>query len=178
MSGHLCVFTGSSPARDPGHRALARELGLAMARRRIRLVYGGGNCGLMGVVADAVLEGGGEVTGVIPRALVARERAHQGLTELIVTEDMHARKARMVALSDAFLALPGGFGTLDELFEVTTWRQLGIHRKPIGLLDRNGFWMGLLAFLDHAAEAGFIGSDGPHLLHGDDAEAVLDQLFA
>jgi len=109
---------------------------------------------------------------------VERERAHQGLTRLIVTEDMHTRKARMVALSDAFLALPGGYGTLDELFEVTTWRQLGIHRKPIGLLDRGGFWTGLLAFLATAEEAGFIGRDCPKPAHGDDVEGVLDQLFA
>ncbi|BDU77363.1 LOG family protein [Mesoterricola sediminis] len=177
MSASLCVFTGSSDARDPRHADLARELGRAMARRGIRLVYGGGNCGLMGLLADAVLEGGGQVTGVIPRALVARERAHRGLTELIVTEDMHARKARMVNLSDAFLAMPGGYGTLDELFEVTTWRQLGIHTKPVGLLDRGGFWGGLLAFLDRASEAGFIGADGPRLVHGEDVDGVLTELM-
>jgi hypothetical protein len=173
----LCVFTGASTGNDPGHRALAEDLGRAMAGRGIRLVYGGGNCGLMGAVADAALRGGGRVVGVIPRGLVAREQAHRGLTELIVTEDMHARKARMAALSDAFLALPGGYGTLDELFEAVTWFQLGIHRKPIALLDGDGFWDPLRAFLAQVRRMGFIAPDGLELPLGRDPEGVLDLLF-
>ena len=148
-----------------------------MARRGIRLVYGGGNCGLMGIVADAVLSGGGRAVGVIPEALVDREQAHQGLTRLIVTKDMHSRKATMASLSDAFLALPGGYGTLDELFEVVTWFQLGIHRKPIGLLDSGGFWSGLLGFLDHVRAEGFIAPEGLRLPCHEDPDAILDRLL-
>jgi len=173
----LCVFTGSAPGNDPRHREAAADLGRAMARRDLGLVYGGGNCGLMGIVADAVLAGGGRVVGVIPRALVAREVAHQGLTELIVTEDMHSRKARMVQLSDAFLAMPGGYGTLDELFEVVTWHQLGIHHKPIGLLDSEGFWDGLRGFLAQVRGAGFIPPGSPELPCHGDPEAILELLL-
>lgn len=178
MSGRsLCVFTGASLGRDPGHRALAERLGAALARRGHALVYGGGNCGLMGVVANAVLAGGGRVVGVIPRGLVQRELAHRGLTELVVTEDMHSRKARMAAQADAFLALPGGYGTLDELFEIVTWRQLGIHAKPIGLLDAGGFWAGLHGFLEHVRAAGFIPEGSPALPCAEDPEAILDLLL-
>jgi uncharacterized protein (TIGR00730 family) len=174
---NLCVFTGATPGRHEHHREAARALGRAMARRGLGLVYGGGNCGLMGVVADAVLEAGGRAVGVIPRALVEREQAHRGLTELIVTEDMHSRKAKMARLSDAFLALPGGYGTLDELFEMVTWFQLGIHAKPIGLLDSAGFWDGLLGFLAHVRAEGFIAQDGLQLPCAADPEELLDRLF-
>jgi hypothetical protein len=174
---NLCVFTGASPGHHQRHHLAAAALGRAMARRGLGLVYGGGNCGLMGVVADAVLEGGGRVVGVIPRGLMARELAHLGLSELIVTEDMHTRKATMVARSDAFLALPGGYGTLDELFEVVTWFQLGIHHKPIGLLDSGGFWDGLRTFLAQVRTEGFIAPDGLDLPCHGEPEGILDLLF-
>jgi uncharacterized protein (TIGR00730 family) len=173
----ICVFCGASTGLNPRHQTLAGELGRSVARRGLRLVYGGGNCGLMGVVANAALEAGGEVVGVIPRQMVAWEQAHRGLTELIITEDMHSRKARMVQLSDAFLALPGGYGTLDELFEAATWFQLGIHHKPIGLLDGDGFWEPLRAFLGQVRQAGFIARDGLELPCQADPEALLDTLL-
>jgi len=156
----LCVFTGSSFGSSPRYLETAVGLGQALARRGIDLVYGGAHCGLMGALADSVLQGGGRVVGVMPQALVDREVAHHGLTELIITADMHSRKARMGLLADAFVALPGGYGTLEELFEVVTWRQLGIHRKPIGLLDCGGFWDGLMAFLAHTRTEGFIPESG------------------
>jgi hypothetical protein len=132
----------------------------------------------MGALADAVLQSGGQVVGVLPRALVEKEKAHTGLTELIITEDMHTRKARMAQLADAFLALPGGFGTLDELFEMLTWAQLGIHGKPIGLLNVDGFWDGLLAFLGQVQGAGFLPESGLLLLgNAPEPEGVLDLLF-
>ena len=175
--GALCVFTGSSPGHRPCYREAAAALGRALARRGTTLVYGGAHCGLMGAVADAALAGGGRVVGVMPRALVAREVAHQGLSELIITEDMHTRKARMAALADAFLALPGGYGTLEELFEVITWSQLGLHRKPIGLLDSGGFWGGLQAFLAHTRTEGFIPAGGLAVLPSEtDPERMLDLL--
>src|SRR6185312_15560836 len=135
----LCVYCGSSSGRHPEYAEQAHAFGTEMARRGIGLVYGGGNVGLMGVVADAVLADGGEAVGVIPRALVDRELAHARLTELVVVDTMHARKQRMHDLSDGFIALPGGFGTLDELFEALTWAQLGMHAKPCGLLDFDGY---------------------------------------
>ncbi len=170
----LCVFAGSNSGTNPRHLEAAAALGRAMARRNLGLVYGGAHCGLMGTLADAVLQGGGRVTGVMPRALVAREKAHRSLTELIITEDMHSRKARMVQLSGAFLALPGGFGTLDELFEVLTWAQLGIHAKPVGLLNSDGFWDGLMAFLGQVEAHGFLHGDG---LAGLPCEADPDRLL-
>lgn len=172
--GSLCVFAGSHSGTNPHHLAAAVALGQAMARRGTGLVYGGAHCGLMGALADAVLQGGGRAVGVMPRALVAREKAHRGLTELIITEDMHSRKARMVQLSGGFLALPGGFGTLDELFEVLTWAQLGIHAKPVGLLNSDGFWDGLLAFLGQVEAHGFLHGDG---LAGLPCEADPDRLL-
>ncbi|HEX8952116.1 MAG TPA: TIGR00730 family Rossman fold protein, partial [Polyangia bacterium] len=144
----LCVFCGSSPGRSPDYAAAARRVGALLARRGIGLVYGGGNVGLMGIVADAVLADGGEVVGVIPRALVDRELAHGRLSELVVVDTMHERKQRMHDLSDGFIALPGGFGTLDELFEALTWAQLGMHQKPCGLLDVNDFFAPLRAFIE------------------------------
>jgi uncharacterized protein (TIGR00730 family) len=173
----LCVFTGSHPGHHEKFRAAAAALGEAMARREVGLVYGGGNCGLMGVVADAVLAGGGRVVGVIPHALLEREVAHRGLTELIVTPDMHSRKARMVGLADAFVALPGGYGTLDELFEVVTWSQLGIHKKPIGLLDVDGFWDGLVTFLAQVRTEGFIPAGALALPRETDPCRILDVLL-
>ncbi|HEY2943327.1 MAG TPA: TIGR00730 family Rossman fold protein [Vicinamibacteria bacterium] len=152
----VCVFCGSSPGRRPAFAAAASELGARLAADRIGLVYGGGSVGLMGTVADAALAAGGEVVGVIPEALAGKEVAHTGLTRLHVVKSMHERKALMAGMADAFVALPGGFGTLDELFEAITWGQLGIHRKPIGLLDVEGYFAPLLAFVDRAVGDGFI----------------------
>jgi uncharacterized protein (TIGR00730 family) len=152
----VCVFCGSSPGTDPVHIARARELGQLLASRGLGLVFGGGHVGLMGAVADAALAAGGEVTGVIPRALELRELAHGGLTRLHVVGSMHERKARMAELADAFLALPGGMGTLDELAEIVTWAQLGVHAKPIGLLDVRGYFQPLMAFFDRAEQEGFL----------------------
>ena len=152
----LCVFCGSQPGRNPAYTDAAATFGQMLARRGVGLVYGGGRVGLMGVLADSVLAGGGEVIGVIPQALVARELAHTGVTDLRVVASMHERKALMADLSDAFVALPGGFGTLEEFCEATTWTQLGLHQKPCGLLNVAGFYEMLLGMFDHAADEGFI----------------------
>jgi len=152
----LCVFCGSSPGHDPAHGASAAQLGRVLAERGIGLVYGGGRVGLMGILADAALAAGGEVIGVIPQALLDREIGHRGLTQLRVVDSMHARKALMGELAEGFIALPGGIGTLEELFEVWSWAQLGLHRKPCGLLDVNGFFAPLVDFLDRQVEAGFV----------------------
>jgi len=152
----LCVFCGSSAGRDPAYRQLAEALGRTLAERGIGLVYGGGRVGLMGALADAALAAGGAVIGVIPQALLDREIGHRGLTDLRVVGSMHERKALMAELGDGFVALPGGVGTLEELFEVWTWGQLGLHAKPCGVLDRDGFYAPLLAFLDHLVQSGFV----------------------
>lgn len=152
----ICVFCGSSSGRGTTYLHAAEQLGLLMAQRGIGLVYGGASVGLMGTVANAVLAGGGQVTGVIPQALVEREVAHHALEDLRIVSSMHARKALMADLSDAFIALPGGIGTLEELFEVWTWTQLGNHAKPCGVLNINGFYSTLGAFLDHVVEEGFL----------------------
>lgn len=152
----LAVYCGSSLGLDPAFADTARALGEEMARRRIDLVYGGGRLGLMGVVADAVLAGGGNVYGVIPQALTDLEVAHRGLTELHTVTSMHERKAKMTELTDAFVALPGGIGTFDELFEAWTWNALGYHAKPFALLNVNGFWDGMIGFLDHVTANGFM----------------------
>jgi uncharacterized protein (TIGR00730 family) len=152
----LAVYCGAAMGTDPAHADLARRLGVRMAERGIALVYGGGHRGLMGVVADAVLGAGGEAYGVIPQALVDLEVAHTGLTELHIVTNMHERKAKMTELTDAFVAIPGGIGTLDELFEAWSWYALGYHAKPFALLAEDGFWDPLLVFLDGARDAGFI----------------------
>ncbi|MGZ3408124.1 MAG: LOG family protein [Polyangia bacterium] len=171
----LCVFCGSSPGRSAAYTASARRLGSLFARRGIGLVYGGGNVGLMGVVADAVLAEGGEAIGVIPRALVDRELAHARLSELVVVDSMHERKQHMHDRADGFIALPGGFGTLDELFEALTWAQLGMHGKPCGLLDVDGFWEPLLALVQRQVAEEFVRSHhAMMLLHNNDPEALLD----
>lgn len=154
--GRLCVFCGSNPGRDPGYRRLAERLGQTLARRGIGVVYGGGRVGLMGALADATLAAGGEVIGVIPQALLDREIGHRGLTDLRVVGSMHERKALMAELADGFVALPGGIGTLEELFEVWTWAQLGLHAKPCGVLHDDGFYAPLVGFLDHLVETGFV----------------------
>ena len=152
----MCVFCGSSPGNDPAYAALARAVGEGLARRGIGVVYGGGRVGLMGFVADAALEAGGEVIGVIPQGMVDRELAHRGVTQLRIVATLHERKAVMAELSDAFIALPGGLGTLEELAEVVSWAQLGLHAKPIGLLGVGGYWADLLRWLDGAVKAGFV----------------------
>jgi uncharacterized protein (TIGR00730 family) len=175
----LCVFCGSSPGGDPGYAACARELGELLTRRGIGLVYGGARAGLMGTLADAVLEAGGEVTGVIPKALLEREIAHLGLTDLRTVDSMHERKALMADLSDGFLALPGGLGTFEELFEIVTWAQLGMHRKACGLLNVRGFYDGLAAFLDHAVAERFLRPEHRDLLLVETtAGAMLERLLA
>ncbi len=152
----ICVFCGSSMGASPAFAEGARALGRALAEAGITLVYGGGGVGLMGVLADAVLEAGGEVIGVIPRPLWARELGHTGLTALHVVDSMHQRKALMAELSDGFIALPGGAGTLEEFAEMWTWGLLGVHRKPCGLLEVNGYYAPLLALLDHMVAQGFL----------------------
>ena len=152
----LCVYCGSSPGHHPEYTEQARAFGTEMARRGIALIYGGGKVGLMGTVADAVLAGGGKVIGVIPRQLVELEVAHPGLSELVVVETMHQRKTRMYDLSDAFVALPGGFGTMDEMFEMLTWAQLGLHRYPCAFLDVRGYYNGLRTLMDHMVSEGFV----------------------
>jgi uncharacterized protein (TIGR00730 family) len=152
----VCVFCGSSRGARPAYAAAARALGRELVARGQGLVYGGGNVGLMGVVADAVLAAGGEAIGVIPHALMAREIGHTGVTTMHVVDSMHERKARMADEADAFVALPGGVGTFEEMFEAITWTQLGLHAKPCGLLNEDGFYDDLLRFLDHAWAEGFI----------------------
>jgi len=169
----ICVFCGASSGRVPGYAAAAAVTGETLARRGIRLVFGGGRLGLMGAVADAALAAGGEVVGVIPRGLVDRELAHPGVTRLVVVETLHERKAQMAELADAFLALPGGLGTLEELAEVLSWAQLDLHAKPIGLLDVGGYFGGLEAFLDHAVSEGFVAERHRRLLLRDDDLEVL-----
>ena len=163
----ICVFTGSSGGRDPRFEAGARAFGAGLAARGHGLVYGGGKVGLMGAVAEAVLAGGGPVLGVIPRFMEVREVAHTGLSRLEWVDSMHARKARMAERADAFVALPGGWGTLDELFEILTWAQLGLHRKPVALLNLEGFFDPLLKFMGQAVAAGFVREAHHGLLHVD-----------
>jgi uncharacterized protein (TIGR00730 family) len=175
----ICVFCGSSPGARASYAAAAEGVGTLLAGRGIGLVYGGGAVGLMGTLADAALAAGGEVTGVIPASLVAREVGHQGLTDLRVVGSMHERKSLMEELADGFLALPGGPGTLDELMEILTWAQLGLHGKPIGLLDVDGYFGHLRAFLDHAAAERFVRPEHRDLLLRDtDAGFLLDRMAA
>ncbi|MFN7915496.1 MAG: TIGR00730 family Rossman fold protein [Vicinamibacterales bacterium] len=173
----LCVFCGSSDGRRPSYRAAAEVLGSTLVSRGFELVYGGARVGLMGAVADAVLAAGGRVTGVIPQALVSREVAHTGLTDLRVVSSMHERKALMNELSDGFIAMPGGWGTFEELFEVLTWGQLGLHGKPCGLLNVEGYFDPLLAFLSHAVAEQFVKREYEAWLAVDaDPAALLDRM--
>ncbi|MCC7053774.1 MAG: TIGR00730 family Rossman fold protein [Gemmatimonadaceae bacterium] len=175
----VAVFCGSAPGADPRFLVGARALGAELASAGIGVVYGGAMVGCMGAVADGALSAGGEVIGVLTRGLERREIAHRGLTRLELVDTMHERKARMAALSDAVIVLPGGYGTLDELFEALTWSQLRIDRKPIGLLDAHGFWEPLLAMLDAAVDAGFIHPGNRALLaSGRSATALLAQFAA
>jgi hypothetical protein len=172
----ICVYCGSSPGNDPNYIEAARALGQALARERVKLVYGGGGIGLMGALADAVLGAGGEVTGIIPDFLVAREKALDGARAVIITKDMHERKRTMFELADAFVALPGGIGTLEELVEQMTWIQLGQHRKPLLLLNLNGFWNPLVALLKHQQREGFIRRDSFQFLLADRVDQIVPML--
>ena len=175
----VCVYCGANRGRDAAYADAAQAMGRALARRGIGLVTGGGRVGLMGVVADAALAAGGEVTGVIPEALKKKELAHAGLTELVVTSSMHERKARMAELADGFVALPGGLGTYEELFEIWTWAQLGWHAKPCGLLNAAGFYDRLVAFLDDASEAEFVKPEHRAMLIVEtDPDRLLDRFGA
>ncbi|HEX9187660.1 MAG TPA: TIGR00730 family Rossman fold protein [Vicinamibacteria bacterium] len=173
----VCVFCGSSPGRDPRYAAAAAALGRALATRGLGLVFGGGSVGLMGVLADHALAAGGRVTGVIPHGLAARELAHRGVEDTRVVPTMHARKALMAELADGFVALPGGIGTFEELFEILTWGQLGIHRKPVGVLNVAGYYDPLEALLDHAVAEGFVSAVNRRLVIVDsEGERLLDRL--
>ena len=171
----VCVFAGSSPGNDPRFLDAARELGAAIAQRGVELVYGGANVGLMGAMANAVLEGGGHVIGVIPRHLLDFEVAHTGIPDLRIVESMHDRKALMAELSDAFVALPGGFGTLEETFEVLTWRQLGLHQKPVVILNAGGYFDALVAFLEHMVKRRLLSPENHALLS---VETSIEEMFA
>lgn len=173
----VCLFAGSSSGTRAEYRTAAAELGQLLAAREIGLVYGGARVGLMGTVADAVLAGGGQVTGVIPRAMVEKEVAHTGLTDLRVVTSMHERKALMAELSDGFIAMPGGWGTLDEFFEILTWAQLGLHQKPCGLLNVQGYFERLLSFLEYSTTEGFVRREFRAMISVADSPATLVDLL-
>ncbi len=179
MIKSVCVFCGSSHGFAPEYGEKAKELGRAIAGRGWTLVYGGGNVGLMGVVADAVMNAGGKVIGVIPEALLARELGHHGVTELRVVNTMHERKAMMAELADAFIAMPGGIGTFEEFFEVLTWAQLGIHHKPCGLLDTRGYYQPVIHLLANAVTEGFLRAEHQQMvLKAEQVEELLAQMEA
>jgi uncharacterized protein (TIGR00730 family) len=174
---HLCVFLGSSNSAAPPFFEAARLVGRSLAEAGMSLVYGGASVGLMGALADAALDAGAEARGVIPQQLADKEVSHGGLTELYVVGSMHERKVRMYELADAFLALPGGFGTFEELFEISTWAQLGLHRKPIGVLDVDGYYAPLRTFLDGAVDAGLLAKEHRALMiFDDDAKRLVETL--
>ena len=174
----VCIFCGSYQGAQPIYMTAAHDMGRGLAQRGLGLVYGGGRVGLMGAVADGVLAGSGKVTGVIPQSLVDRELAHVGLSELHVVTSMHERKAMMAELADAFIAMPGGFGTLDELFEIITWAQLGFHHKPIALLNIGGYFDPLLTFIEHMATEGFIKPEHRNaVLVRNEVDDLLDTLL-
>ena len=178
MMKRVCVFCGSSSGQGEAYERLAAAMGRALAARGLGLVYGGGRVGLMGTIADAALAAGGEVIGVIPEDLVKKELAHAGVTELRVVGSMHERKKLMFDLSDGFVAMPGGFGTLDEFCEILTWAQLGLHRKPTGVLDAGGYFDTFLAFVDHAVKEGFIRKKHRDLLIVETDPAAMLDAFA
>ena len=173
----LCVYCGSSSGSSKVYLSAARELGKLLVQQEIGLVYGGSSLGIMGAIADTMLEGGGHVTGIIPNALHGKEIAHTGLTELHVVDSMHERKSLMAVLSDGFIAMPGGFGTLEEIIEVITWGQLGFHEKPCGLLNVAGYFDQLLAFLDHSQAQGFVHAEHRRMLLVADTPAGLLEQF-
>lgn len=174
----LCVFCGSSAGQNPEYAGAARQVGRLIASRGIALVYGGASIGLMGMVADGALEAGGEVIGVLPKTLARREVSHSDLSELHIVDTMHERKAMMANLADGFMALPGGCGTFDELFEVITWAQIGVHAKPIAILNTAGYYDPLIALFEHAISQRFVHKDHQKLiLHGTDPVALLDKMI-
>ena len=174
---NICVYCGSASGTNPEYVESARRVGTILARRGQGLIYGGGRVGLMGVIADAVLSGGGRVLGVIPEALATKEVAHHGLSELLVVDDMHQRKALMARRADAFLTLPGGIGTFEEFFETLSWAALDLHRKPMGILNVDGYFDHLLGFVGHAVEMGFIRSQqAAQIVVSDEPGRLLDQL--
>ncbi len=178
MAKRICVFCGSNTGSRPAYGEAAERLGAVLAERNLGLVYGGGKVGLMGKLADAVLAGGGKVIGVIPQKLMRKEIAHAGLTDLRVVNSMHERKAMMAELSDAFIAMPGGFGTFEEFCEMVTWAQLGLHRKPCGLLNVEGYYGHLLGLFDHAVEEQFLHTQNRAIvLTGQDPAELLDSLL-
>ena len=173
----ICVYCGSRPGTEPAFAEAARQVGLWIAQNKGQLVYGGGHNGLMGMMADACLQAGGRVVGVIPKALVEKEWAHSGCSELHVVENMHERKRLMAERADAFLAMPGGIGTFEEFFEVWTWRQLGYHDKPVGLLNIQGYYDNLLAFLSTSVQQGFMNAEQMQLIRsGTNTESLLKSL--
>lgn len=173
----VAVFCGSAMGNNPLYRDRAAGLGHLLAREGVRLVYGGSFSGLMGVIADSVLQNGGEAVGVIPQHMVERNVHHQGLSELHVVDSMHTRKALMADLADGFIAMPGGFGTLDEFCEIVTWAQLGLHKKPLALLNPGGFWDGFIRFYEHATKEGYIAaSQSGAILHDEDPESLLRKM--
>ncbi len=171
----VCVYCGSSSRVEEFHKQTAKEVGTALAAHKMRVIYGGGHVGLMGLLADSALAAGGEVVGIIPEHISSREIQHKNLTELLVVDSMHTRKSLMVEHADAFVILPGGFGTLDETFEILTWRQLGLHNKPIIIYNQNGFWNPLLALIDHVVATGFAPKDNQRLFR---VATNIDELFA
>jgi uncharacterized protein (TIGR00730 family) len=175
---YICVYCGSKAGTDPHYLQVASRMGQLMAEQGYGLVYGGGHVGLMGIIAEAVLAAGGRVIGVIPEAMVGRELAYKQVTQLEIVPSMHERKARMASLADAFIAMPGGYGTLEELFEIITWAQLGIHAKPIGILNVSGYFDALAAMIEHAVREGFIQADHRHFWTlRSDPEALLEALW-
>lgn len=174
----ICVYCGSSPGGQPEYRAAARMLGRLMVERQIGLVYGGAQIGIMGEIADTVVDGGGEVIGIMPRSLADREIFHTGLSELKIVNSMHERKALMADYADGFIALPGGLGTFEEIFEVLTWAQLGFHKKPCGLLNVLGYYDHLSAFLDHSVDQGFVNMASRSMLMAESDPGVMLDRFA
>jgi len=175
----ICVYCGSSFGASPEYTNVAKAFGSACARRNLGIVYGGGNVGLMGALADSAIAAGGEVIGVIPRFMIDKELAHNGISDLIAVDSMHERKYRMAQLADAFVALPGGIGTLEEVIEVFTWLQIGIHLKPVGLLNANGFYDPLLSFLTHMRAEKFLSPEHYSMLTVEnDTQVLLDRLTA
>ncbi len=171
----VCVYCGSSNKVDEKHKTTAKDVGTALAKHKLRIVYGGGHVGLMGIIADSALKAGGEVIGIIPEHIRVKEVQHTHLTELHVVDSMHTRKRMMVEKSDAFVVLPGGFGTLDETFEILTWRQLGLHNKPIIIYNEGGFWTPLIKVIDHVVNSGFAPKDNLEFYK---VVNNLDELFA
>ena len=173
----ICIYCGSKTGQKAQYSQIAEALGKALARNNHEMIYGGGRVGIMGIIADAVLEEKGRVQGVIPISLMRKEVGHNGIQQLHVTEDMHSRKALMEKLSDAFVVLPGGFGTLDEMFEIITWRQLGFHKKPVFILNSEGYFDALLGFIQKATDEGFIHSDGDEIIRVANSVEEIIQLI-